>query len=87
MLWKIVIFAVIAGGALAIFGRGARREEREIRRESNPPDSPLDKAKEKVRAARAQDMSPCPRCGAYVSDPDTCDCRGKSDATPTDLQQ
>ncbi len=86
MLGKILIFVVIAGAALVIFGRGARRGEDKIRREAQSAD-PLEKAKTKVRAAKVSDLSPCPRCGAYVDDPDNCDCRRGKDQGRADMQQ
>lgn len=86
MLGKVLIFVVIAGAALVIFGRGARRGEEKVRRESARPD-PLESARSKVSAAKAQDLSPCPRCGAYVADPDSCDCRGGKGAGRADMQQ
>jgi len=87
MLGKIVIFVVIAGAALAIFGRGARRGEESARREAEKRVDPVEAARRKVRAAKAQDLRPCPRCGAYVADPANCDCRGAREAEPTDMQR
>jgi hypothetical protein len=86
MLGKILIFVVIAGAALVIFGRGAKRGEEKIRREAKSTE-PLEKAKAKARAAKAQDLTPCPRCGAYVDDPDNCDCRGGAGQGRADMQQ
>jgi hypothetical protein len=75
MFGKILIFGLIAAAAFVIFGRGARRAENQIKRDTAKPPDPLDRAKDKVRAAKAEDLSPCPRCGAYVADTATCDCR------------
>lgn len=80
MLGKILVFAVIVVAAFVIFGRGARREENRIRRDAATPPDPLERAKDKVRAAKAEDLSPCPKCGAYVADPDACDCRSSEGA-------
>lgn len=86
MLGKILIFVLIAGAVLVIFGRGARRGEDKVRRDGAPAD-PIEKARSKVKAARAEDLSPCPKCGAYVADPEKCDCRAGKDAGRADMQQ
>jgi hypothetical protein len=86
MLGKILVFVVIAGAALVIFGRGARRGEEKIRREAKSAD-PLAKARTKVGESKAADLSPCPRCGAYVDNPDNCDCSGGNDPGRADMQQ
>jgi len=83
MLGKVLVFALIVLVALAVFGRGARRAEQAQRGERKPPAD----AARPSRPAPAQDLTPCPRCGAYVADPESCDCRERGDPPQTDMQQ
>lgn len=90
MLWKILIFIGTVVAALIIFGRGAKRGEAKVKREAKRAADKVNSETKTTQAParpEAQDLSPCPRCGAYVADPAACDCKDPGPPTRTDLQQ
>ncbi len=90
MLWKILIFVATVALVLVVFGRGAKRGEAKVRREAKREAKQVKEAATLAptqKRREAEDLSPCPRCGAYVADPATCDCQGSGTPSRTDLQQ
>lgn len=68
MLTKILIFLAVVIGVFVVARLGAasafRPDSRNRDRKKLRPDKP------------AQDLLPCPNCGAYVAPGELCDCTG-----------